>query len=290
MPKFCFDDADLNRELWTLSKLAVPLMVAAASDYFGKVLTSIFAGQILTTEEFDAVALGNTVTNITGCSMILAFASPMDSLCTQANGARNWKLFSATVRRALICTTLLLIPIVILWLNMEQLLILCGQDPGISHNVYRYALVYLPMMPAYAIRIIAARFLSSQGISKALLFIGILVYCIWHPALLSIIFIVLERREFLLFPICNVVTAYLQIALIMGYIVIRKPHNPLTFMPVPLSTIFQWKISEINDDEDGTIRMDTFVDESDSSSEQFADKVTSSTIPTSSAHIYLSQV
>ena len=257
MVKFCFEDARMKQEMWTLTKLAVPLMVAAASDYFGKVLTSIFAGQILSTAEFDAVALGNTTTNITGYSMIIAFASPMDSLCTQANGARNWKLFSVTVRRAMMCTTLLFIPIIILWLNMERLLILCGQDPGISHNVYRWSLVYIAMMPAYAIRTIAARFLSSQGISKPLLYIGIMVYCIWHPTLLSIVFIVLERREFLLFPMCNVVTAYLQNLLIMGYIAICKPQNPLAFTPVPLSAIFRWKR---NHDEDSAIPTDVSVD------------------------------
>ena len=265
----------MNRELWSLTRLAVPLMVAAASDYFGKVLTSIFAGQILPTEEFDAVALGNTMTNITGYSMVIAFASPMDSLCTQANGARNWNLFSVTVRRAMICTTLLLIPIIILWLNMEPLLILCGQDPGISHNVYRWTMVYLAMMPAYTIRTIAARFLSSQGISKPLLYIGIMVYCVWHPALLSIIFVVLKKREFLLFPMCNVVTAYLQIALIMGYILIRKPHHPQTFKSVPLSTIFRWKINydDEGEGEDQSTRAavsEPFVD----GSGHFGDEVT----------------
>ena len=242
--------SELKRELLLLAKLAGPLVVSSASDYFGKLLTTIFAGHILSTDEFDAVALGNTMTNITGYSMIIAFASPMDSLCTQSVGARNWKLYSVTLHRALICTALFLIPTVLLWLNMEQVLILCGQNPDIAFNVYRWTLVYLAMLPAYTIRTILIRFLSSQGISKPLLYIGIVIYILWHPLWLCTVFVWLSKTDFLWFPICNVVTTYLQIALILGYIVIMKPHHPQTLQRVSLSKIFRWKTDSADEDDD----------------------------------------
>ena len=245
--------SELKRELLLLAKLAGPLVVSSASDYFGKLLTTIFAGHILTTSEFDAVALGNTMTNITGYSMIIAFASPMDSLCTQANGAQNWKLYSVTVHRALICTALFLIPTVLLWLNMEQVLILCGQNPDIALNVYRWTLIYLAMLPAYTIRTILIRFLSSQAISQPLLYIGIFVYILWHPSWLCLIFVVLGQSDFLWFPICNVVTTYLQITLILGYIVLYKPHHPLTLQRVSLSKIFRWR-TDGNFDKEGNVK------------------------------------
>ena len=256
-PKSWSGDSELKREILLLAKLAGPLVVSSFSDYMGKVLTTIFAGHFLSTDEFDGVAMGNTMTNITGYSMIIALASPMDSLCTQANGARNWKLYSLTVHRALICTALFLIPVIILWLNMNKLLVLCGQDPVIADYVYQWTLCYLAILPAYTIRTVGARFLSSQGIAKPLLWIGIVVYLIWHPFLLYFVFVVLSKKEFIWAPICNVITAYLQVALILGYITVRKPHHPLTFQRMPLSRIFQWStnwrddtfiVSHVNDE------------------------------------------
>ena len=238
--KPCLRDSDLRRELWTLAKLAVQLSLVSACDYSAKVMTTIFAGHFLSTDEFDAVALGNTMTNITGYSMIYAIVSPMDSLCTQANGARNWKLFSVTVHRAVICTVLFLIPTVLLWLNMDKVLVLCGQNPMISANVYQWTLVYLVMLPAYVIQTITVRFLSSQGIAKPLLYIGIVVYVIWHPSMLYLVFVVLAKRDFVWAPLCNIVTAYVQIAIMMTYIVTKKPHHSLSFQRVSWSQIFRW--------------------------------------------------
>ena len=151
-----------KQELLKLTKLAIPLMVNYCSGYVCRLLTNIFAGQYLSTDEFDAVALGQTMTNITGYSMIIAFVSPMDSLCTQANGANNWKLYSITTWRSIICSIFMLIPIVILWCNMYQLLILCGQDPVIAYYTYRWTITYLPILPAFIALSVVTRFLSSQ--------------------------------------------------------------------------------------------------------------------------------
>ena len=176
-------DPDFKHELSVLAKLAVPLIFVGACDQFSKVLTTIFAGQYLSTKLFEAIAFGNSMTNITGLSMIVAFVSPMDSICTQANGARDWDLYSLTVWRALICTFLFLIPTVILWINMDSVLVACGQDASISANVHRWTLIYLSILPAYVIRTIASRFLSSQGISKPMLIITPIVCLLWHPLL-----------------------------------------------------------------------------------------------------------
>lgn len=134
-------DPELGKEIRILTKLAWPLVVSSASDYFGKVLTTIFAGQYLTTDEFDGVALGNTMTNIAGYCLIIACASPMDSLCTQANGAQNWKLYSLTVWRALLCTMLFMIPVVIVFLYMNSILLGCGQNPLIAGYVQTWCYI-----------------------------------------------------------------------------------------------------------------------------------------------------
>jgi len=224
-----------------LIKLAIPLMISSLSEYSGKVLTTVFAGHFLTTDEFDAVALGNTMTNITGYSIIFAFASPMDSICTQAYGAGNWKLFSVTVHRAIICTVIFLIPTILLWLNMDKVLIICGQDPVIATFVYQWTLIYLAMLPAYAISTIIVRFLSSQGITKPLFYIGIAVYGIWHPLLLSLVMLKMGKTDFVWFPLCNVITGFFYITVLMGYMMLKRPHHEKSFQRVSFADIFRWR-------------------------------------------------
>ena len=234
---------DLRQELSVFAKLAIPLIVQSATDDFCEMLTCIFAGQFLTTEQFASVALGITTTNITGYSMIHAFASPMDSLCTQANGAGQWRLFSVTVYRALICSTVFLIPTVIVWLTMDKLLILCGLNPSIAANVSEWTLVYICILPAYVLRTITQRFLSSQGISRPQIIMGTFC-CMWHPLSLYLVFIVLSKKEFIWAPICNITTAYVETIGLLGYTLIIKPHHPLSLQRVSIFTILQWRTPE----------------------------------------------
>ena len=64
-------DPDLKHELSVLAKLAIPLIIVGACDQFSKVLTTIFAGQYLSTKLFEAIAFGNSLTNITGLAVTL---------------------------------------------------------------------------------------------------------------------------------------------------------------------------------------------------------------------------
>jgi len=252
-----FPTAALREEVGALAKLAIPIVVTASIDYFGILLTIIFAGHILSTDGFDAVCLGTTITNISGYSMIIAMASPMDSLCSQAKGARHWKLFSLTVHRAILCTAILLTPIVVLWVFAGDLLALCGFNAVIAGDVALWTRIYIAMLPAYATRTIAMRFLCSQGIFQPLLPISILVHCLWHPLLLYVVFVALDYDQFILFPLCQIVSCYLQNALLLGYIVVRRPHHEEAFQRVSCHEILRWETNwEDEEDGDGRINPD----------------------------------
>jgi len=237
----------MRREIKALAMLAIPIVITASIDYFGVLCTTIFAGQLLSTELFDAVCLGTTMTNISGYSTIIAFASPMDSLCSQANGARNWKLYSLTVWRALLCSSILLIPIVVLWVNMDNLLEACGYNTTIAYNTYLWCLVYLAILPAYVMRTVSMRFLVSQGIFQPLLPVSILCYVLWHPLFLYIVFIAVGNTEFIMFPVVNVVSTYLQTFLMVSYIVMNKPHHPESFQLESVSEILQWQTDWVDE-------------------------------------------
>jgi len=110
----------------------------------------------------------------------------------------------------------------------------------ITEYVRIWCWVNVGILPAYTVRTIAARFLSSQGISRPLLYIGVTVYCIWHPFFLYMIFVYAGKREFIYAPVANVVTAGLQTLLTLGYCVVIRPHHPLSLQPVSVRSVLQW--------------------------------------------------
>eukprot|EP01084_Bolivina_argentea_P112282 200266_1 len=243
-------EATFKEELIHLINLSIPLVVSSASAYSGRLLTTIFTGRYLTTDEFDAAALGFTMTNITGYSMIIAMVSPMDSLCTQAYGANNWKLFALTIYRALFCTSIFLIPTIILWLFMYDLMIFIGQNEIVSYYVQQWTSIYITILPALVTLCVATRFLSSQSIGKPLLYLGIIVYCIWHPIWLYFIFIYLKKRDFIWAPLSNIVTVYIHVISIILYCIILKPHNKLSIQYISFTKIIKWQTN---------LKIDTFI-------------------------------
>ena len=165
---------DLRSEIKKLVYLALPLVGMYTFGFAMRMTTITFVGQYLSEDDFDGLALGNTMTNITGYSVIIALVSPMDSLCTQAFGARNWKLYSVTVRRAVICAVLYLIPIIILWSYIYDILTYCGYNETIAKNAYQYAMIYIAALPTCIALEMSNRILSSQVIFQFVSFISML--------------------------------------------------------------------------------------------------------------------
>eukprot|EP01083_Nonionella_stella_P031396 85990_1 len=244
---------NFQAEIKQLTWLAMPLIGMYSFTFSFRVLTIIFVGQYLTTAAFDSLALGQTVTNITGYSMIIAFISPMDSLCTQAYGAKNWTLYSITVHRAILCASAYSIPIVIIWYFIYDILIASGYDQIIAYNAWLFAMINISAIPSIITSCVCNRFLSCQNIAKPMLYIAFITYIIWHPLSLYFIFTYLGKRHFVWAPICNVITLFLNALCLVSYCTLAKPHHTLSIQNISISNTLQW---QTNSKQDALIEMD----------------------------------
>ncbi|XP_048232812.1 protein DETOXIFICATION 48 isoform X2 [Ricinus communis] len=84
------------------------------------------------------------IANISGYSVISGLAMGMEAISSQACGAKRWPLMGETLQRTIAILTLACIPISLLWLNIEPILIFCGQDPAISSIASTYLAFSLP--------------------------------------------------------------------------------------------------------------------------------------------------
>lgn len=82
--------------------------------------------------------------NITGYSVLKGLAMGMEPICCQAYGAEKWEVLSQTFKRTLYLIFLTVIPISLLWLNMEAILLWLSQDRNITSVVKIFVTYCVP--------------------------------------------------------------------------------------------------------------------------------------------------
>ena len=94
-------------------RLSLPVSVTYGSDYLVTLIQLVFAGRLGSTE-LVGVALGASFVNIAGFSILIGLLSALDTLSSQAYGARELKQIGIALQQSLFglfVTCLLLFPL-----------------------------------------------------------------------------------------------------------------------------------------------------------------------------------
>lgn len=115
-------------------------------------------------------------------------AGGLETLCGQAYGAHQYgKLgiytYSATISLALVC-----LPICLLWIFMDKLLILIGQDPLIAHEARNYSIWLIPGLYGSAILKPLVRYLQTQSLIFPMLISSLIILGLHIPICWSLVF------------------------------------------------------------------------------------------------------
>ncbi|KAF5726024.1 Multidrug and toxin extrusion protein 2 [Tripterygium wilfordii] len=154
-------------EVKSLFNLAFPIALTALILYARSIISTLFLGH-LGELELAAGSLAIAFANITGYSVLSGLALGMEPLCSQAFGAQRPKLLSLTLHRSVIFLLVCSVPILLLWLNMNKILLFLHQDPDITRIAHTYLTFTLPDLLTnsfiHPIRI----YLRTQGITRPL--------------------------------------------------------------------------------------------------------------------------
>ncbi|XP_013407412.1 multidrug and toxin extrusion protein 1 [Lingula anatina] len=123
--------------------LAWPMVVTFVFTYMFGPVAIMFCGH-LGTAELDAVGLANSVINVLGVSIGAGMTTACDTLFAQTFGSTNKKRVGVYLQQGVIILSLLCFPCWALWVNIERLLILVGQDAEVSRLVGEYLMYFLP--------------------------------------------------------------------------------------------------------------------------------------------------
>ncbi|KAJ4850883.1 hypothetical protein Tsubulata_007128 [Turnera subulata] len=116
-----------------------------------------------------SASLAISFAGVTGFSLMLGMGGALETFCGQAYGAKLYHMLGVYMQRAMIISTLVGIPVSILWAFTGKILAILNQDPQISAEAGLYTRWLIPSIFPYAILQCQLRFLQAQNITLPLM-------------------------------------------------------------------------------------------------------------------------
>ncbi|KAK1421418.1 hypothetical protein QVD17_23734 [Tagetes erecta] len=156
-------------EAISIAKIAIPMIFTGLLLYSRSMISMLFLGH-LGELALAGGSLAVGFANITGYSVLSGLAMGMEPICGQAFGAKKHTLLGLCLQRTILLLLLVSLPIAILWVNMEKILLFCGQDQEIATQAQTYLFYSLPDLLAQSLLHPLRIYLRSQSITLPLTF------------------------------------------------------------------------------------------------------------------------
>ncbi|XP_024978471.1 protein DETOXIFICATION 2-like [Cynara cardunculus var. scolymus] len=167
--------------------IALPMMVVTVSQNLLRVVPMSMVGQ-LGELELAGTSVATSLTNVTGFSLLFGMAGALETLCGQAYGAGQYQKVGTYTYGAIICLLFVCLPISILWIYIDKLLIVLGQDPLISAEARKFSVWLIPALFPYAILQLLMRYLQSQSILLPMLWSSVIILVVHVPICWFLVF------------------------------------------------------------------------------------------------------
>ncbi|KAG6616197.1 Multidrug/Oligosaccharidyl-lipid/Polysaccharide (MOP) Flippase transporter [Phytophthora cinnamomi] len=168
-------EPEVAQELRTLLSLVYPVVMTTGLEFLPGFTCIILAGHIessQTQQYVDAATLSTMFMNITAFSIGSGLSSALDTLCSQAYGAKRFDKIGLYFQAGFMVVGTCFVPIFVLnWFSGEILLVL-GQDPEVSRlaqTFSRWAVLGVPFVFLYKL---LRKVLQAQNIIKPLVAIA----------------------------------------------------------------------------------------------------------------------
>ncbi|KAG4137571.1 hypothetical protein ERO13_D07G079625v2 [Gossypium hirsutum] len=163
-------------EFKKISFVGAPFMAVAMSQYLLLGVSMMMAGHL---GEFalSGVAIATAFCNVTGFSLLWGLCGALETLNGQAYGATQYYKLGSYTYCAIIYSLPICLPVCLLWMYMDKLLVLIGQDPQVAEIANRYAMCLIPGLFGYAIVQSQVRFFQSQSLVLPMMFSSLATLC-----------------------------------------------------------------------------------------------------------------
>ncbi|KAL3735420.1 hypothetical protein ACJRO7_024535 [Eucalyptus globulus] len=167
-------------ELKELLGMVFPITAMNLLAFVRQVVSVLFLGR-LGSLELAGGALSIGFTNITGYSVLAGLASGLEPVCAQAYGSKNWDLLALSLQRMVLILLIAIVPIGLLWVNLEPIMVFMGQDRHITSMAATYCMFSLPDLLTNTLLQPLRVFLRSQGIAKPMMYCSLAAVALHVP-------------------------------------------------------------------------------------------------------------
>ncbi|KAG8378380.1 hypothetical protein BUALT_Bualt08G0131500 [Buddleja alternifolia] len=200
------------KELWSM---AFPITAMNFLVFIRAVVSVLFLGR-LGSLELAGGALSIGFTNITGYSVLVGLASGLEPVCSQAYGSKNWDLLSLSLHRMIFILLLAIIPIGLLWINLEPIMLCMGQDSEITSMAAIYCIYSLPDLLINTFLQPLRVYLRSQGVTKPQMWCTLMAVVFHVP--LNYVLVMVMGMGVPGVAIASVLTNLHMMVLMVGYV------------------------------------------------------------------------
>ncbi|PKI40590.1 hypothetical protein CRG98_039000 [Punica granatum] len=158
-------ELQVKQELASLCKTAFLALLTGLFLYSKNIISMVFMGQLGNTE-LAGGSLSISLANITCHSIMKGLGVGMEPICAQAYGARQCEVLCATYKRAICLLLVMAFPISLLWLNIEPVLRLFGQEPQTVYVAQIYLKYLVPDLLAQVSLVPLRNFLRAQNLNE----------------------------------------------------------------------------------------------------------------------------
>ncbi|XP_050374837.1 protein DETOXIFICATION 8-like [Argentina anserina] len=151
------------RELKKEGFIAAPMIAVTVLQYLQQLVSMVIVGH-LDQLSLSSVAIAISLTNVTGFSLLSGMAGGLETLCGQAFGAEQYQKLGTYTCTAIMSLILVCPPVCVLWIFMDKLLPLVGQDPLISLEARKYSMWLIPALFGASILKPLTRYFQSQSL------------------------------------------------------------------------------------------------------------------------------
>ena len=142
--------------------MAIPLVVGMLLYLLVQLTNTWFIGNLNEPALLAGVGMGNMLINVLCFAVIQGLNGALETLVSQSFGAQKYEQCGIFLTRGKVVATILMVPIIILYLFSDKILIALEQDPAISEIAKRYCCILIPGIWAQSMFDATRKFLSAQ--------------------------------------------------------------------------------------------------------------------------------
>jgi MATE family multidrug resistance protein len=237
-PRTTTSKFDLRQEASSLVHLTLPSVLVQLCLYFLFPQGASVVGRDLGTEALGGFSLGSLVGNLTCLSVVVGALTAADTLMPRAYGSKRYSQLGVLVVQSLIvCTLLLIPPLIPLCTVMETVLPWLGQDVVASQLAADWIRVYLVGLPPTVLFRVLQRFLVAQRQPWPPVYAAALPCFGLQPILVPVL---VHRFGFLGSALAIVITQWAVTILLLLYLYLWPVHHPESW-PTRESVHQAWK-------------------------------------------------